>query len=172
MAAQSVNIVTRVVAVPAGTVVRADVGDDSLGVSRDDVHVLGTGRTARRREHHVCEDEVVGIGPVGRQIPSPVLGESKITASWDQIESIHVAAVYSNEPAQEAVADVMREAIGRPLQANLGAARRYARGGTVGPRVAPEHVVERAVLLDDDHYLLDGNLRAYCGRLGGGSVGA
>ena len=168
----------RVVAVVPLVIGGGLVVDDEVRLGGDRVQVLGQRGTIHRREEVVGQDEPVGVRPVVRDpvaieigVPGHVgavqVGVLRLRdRAVHPVEAVHLAAVDRREAAAEAVRQVVRIDVGplgepddRAVVAPvLGAPDRAALGRTVGTRVRREVVVERPVLLDDEHDVLDRRL--------------
>ena len=164
------------------------VVDDLVRVGRHRVQVLRERRPVHRREEVVGQHVAVGVLPVGRDAPAPLLHRvrvlcrrdlarvverrvpGEVRALADDVVAVHPAAVDRVQPRGEPVCDVVRlhvvagpqrhgRAEARAVLRAARAVRGLALGGAVrAVPVRPEVVVERAVLLDQEDHVLDGGL--------------
>ena len=140
------------------------VVDDPVVLRSDRVHVFRRGRPVHRREEVVGQDEVIGVGPiVGHLRAAELVVAGEVRAIKDRVEPVHLPAVDGEDPRVEPVRDVVGLDVRRAVQRDRdGLALRVqpvAHRGPVGARVRPEIVVEGAVLLDDEHDVLQGDVR-------------
>lgn len=101
---------------------------------------------------------MLGVRPVVGKVVLRVLAhgdEAVGDAARRGIELVHQAVVDGGVSAIPRVANVRLQAIGRVPQGQYLAGRKLSRSGRVRARIRAEVVFEAAILLDDEHDVLD-----------------
>ena len=140
--------VVAVVATPAAQLCGAHVVHESVRLRGVGPQVLHARRPVHRTEEAIREREPPRVRPVVGDLALPVLDVAAV------LEAVHRAAVHRGDPVDEAVAEVALGVRG-PREGDLGAVARHAARRAVGAREATEHRVERPVLLDEEHHVVD-----------------
>jgi hypothetical protein len=84
----------RIAAIAALAAERVLVANDVAGIGGNRVQVFGKRRAVHRREGVVAENEVVGIGPIGRDpLPRKRRVAVQRLAVRDEVKSVHASAV-------------------------------------------------------------------------------
>jgi hypothetical protein len=148
----------------------------------DREQMLGERRAVHRREEAIGEHETVRVRPIVRDVgPGQVGVPEQVVAELGRdvpvverpqpvhaVEAVHPTAVDRHDTAEEAMREVVRKHVrgsrqghDRPRLAELfGAPDRRSAGAPNGPGIRREVVVEAAVLLHDEHDVLDGAARS------------
>ena len=130
--------------------------DEAIGLARDDPHVFDRRGPVDGAEESIGEGESAGVFPIVRDVLLPVLnvGVQIPLAGADRVEAVHPAPVDHGQPGDERVIDTHGR-VARSRQRNRFVVTRKALGRALGSGEASEHVIEGAVLLDEEHEVLD-----------------
>ena len=133
------------------------VADEPRGLRSERPEMLDPTRPERRAEEPVGQGEALRVPPIVRDLALRVLDvaiEPRRLPAVQVVEAVHLAAVDRDDSGQERMVDV-RRLVDPLLQRNRSPVTPVASRRAIGPREQTEQRVERSVLFDEEHDVLD-----------------